>query len=437
MRLKRNQGKVFLDPARFLVLVCGRRWAKTTTSLVKLFHWAYHAGKREHGGVWGYFAPTYKQAKLIAWDILKSVVTPPYRAGRPNESELSVTLKNGQVIRLFGVDKAEHLFGVKLLGGVGDEFDQWKPKVYGSVIRPALSDTRGPFWFVGNPDATKRRLKDLYDECGLRLKREPGAPWSRYHFKSIEGGYIPDEEIAQAKLELDERTYMEQYEASFLDLLGQVYYGFNDDRNVCLKDPFGKLVEYNPRLPLRLAWDFNVSPFCVSASHFIDRVDDTVIGRPVNYTDIHVIDEFRIRNSNTVEMSHFILNKFRNHKAGIVVYGDAAGKSRHTVSSFSDYQIIMDIFKNMPGFQIKVKEANPAVKDRVNAVNSKLKSYSGKPHVFLQPKLKWLAKDFMNVIYKEGTVEIDKTTDLELTHFSDGFGYMCEYEFPVIRGYLS
>lgn len=434
-RLKRNQGKVFLDDHRFGVLVTGRRWAKTTTLALKLFSWAYGYSPETVGGVWGYFAPTYKQAKLIAWDIFKQVITPEYRIGLPNESELKITLRNGQTIRLFGMDKSEHLYGIKLLGGIGDEFDQWKPNVYDQVLRPALSDTKGKFWFAGNPDSTKRKLKELYDNVGMYRKEDPNTPWTRYHYKSTDGGYIPPEEIEQAKKDLDERTFKEQYEASFLDLLGQVYYGFTED-HVTDRDDHKLAVEYNPRLPIRLAWDFNVNPFCVSASHFISRTENNTTGRPYNYDDVHVFDEFGIRNSNTPEMAHFILNKYREHRSGFIIYGDASGKSRHTSSSLSDYQIIIDIFKNVPGFQVRVKDANPSVKDRVNAVNSKLRSYEGKRHVFINPRNKRLVKDFMSVKWKEGTMDIDKS-DLEITHMSDGFGYMCDVEFPVVRGYVS
>ena len=432
--MKPNQGKIYLDPKRFGIVVAGRRFAKTTTLLYKLFSWAYNAPEYD-GGIWGYFAPTYKQAKLIAWDILKRIAEPKYLLnGRANESDLQVILKNGQPIRLFGVDKPESLFGIKLLGGVGDEFDHWKPKVYDTYLRPALSDTGGKFWFAGNPDSTKRRLKALYDKIGLTVKENPNAPYARYKFKSIDGGYIPAEEIEQAKRDLDERTYLEQYEAAFLDLLGQVYYGFSD-ANVCDIDPHGLPVSYNPRLPIRIHWDFNVNPFCVGVSHFIQRNGRDGLGHPYVYQDVHVIDEFVIRNSNTTEMACVIREKYAQHKAGIICYGDAAGKARHTSSSMSDWQLIHNIFKDMQGFSLRVKEANPFVKDRINAVNSKLCNYQKERHVFIKPKCKRLVTDFMNVTFKDGSTDLDKS-DLDLTHISDGFGYMVDYEFPVIKTFV-
>lgn len=419
LNLRHRQGDVFLDEHRFLVLVAGRRWAKTTTLLMKLFKKAC-----ERRGNYGYFAPTYRQAKMIAWDILKNMIPPHYRYRQPHESELSITLINGSKIRLFGLDKANSLLGIKLHGALIDEYDQTKKDVYEAVLRPALADTQGFCWFVGSPDATKRKLRALYDE--VRINKRPD--WKTFHFKSIEGGYIPEEELENAKTELDPRTYREQFEASFEDVYGQVYYGFHPDYNV------DDRAVYNPHLPLRVFFDFNVNPFCVGFGHFIDyRKGDHLQSKP---DDIHVIDELIVCNSNTPQMCGFILERYGHHRGGFIVYGDAAGKSRHTSSSLSDYQIIVDRLKNIPGFQLRVKDANPAVKDRINAVNSKLLAYDGSRHVFLHPKTtKGLQKDFMNVTYKEGSTDIDKS-DLERTHISDGFGYMCEYEYPVLRSFI-
>lgn len=381
----------------------------------------------EKKGLYGYFAPTYGQAKLIAWEILKSIVPLHYQSGLPNESELYIRLRNGSRIRLFGLDRPERVFGVKLAGALIDEYDQTKNNVYETYIRPALSDSMGFCWFIGNPDATKRKLKNLFDDVQINKRSD----WVAFHYRSIDGGYIPKEEIEAAKRDLDPRTFREQYEASFEDLLGQVYYGFNPELNICEKDPFGSKVDYNPNLPIRLFWDFNVSPLCVGVAHQIERKDE--FGKP--YKDIHVIDEFALRNSNTPEACKLIIQKYQNHRSGVVIYGDATGSARNTASSLSDYQIILDAFKNMPGFRMCIKNSNPQVKDRVNSVNSRLQSYDGKRHVFIKPGLKALPKDFMSVTYKENSFDLDKT-DLELTHMSDAFGYMCDYDFPVVRSYV-
>lgn len=415
--LKKNQSTVYEDLHRFIVLIAGRRWAKTTTLLVKL----RDQGAFENPGLYGYFAPTYRQAKLIAWDVLKSISPRIYVSGKPNESELSISYINGAKIRLFGLDNPEGILGVKLAGAVIDEYDNVKNGVFESVIRPALSDSMGFCWFAGTPDSRSKRLKDLFQDIKIN-KRED---WSAYHFRSIDGGYIPAEEIENARRDLDPRTFREQYEATFEDQMGQVYYAFSFDDNV------SSSVEYNPNLPLSVFWDFNVDPLCVGFGHRHEGRDDF---RNKTYR-LDVFGELILRNSNTPEMCRAIIERFKNHKAGIVHYGDATSKSRNTASCLSDYQIIFDHFKNFPNVSLKFKDSNPHVKDRVNAVNSMLLSADGKRRLKIHPSCKKLIKDLLDVSYKEGTNEMDKS-NIELTHISDGLGYWIDYDFPVTRNYV-
>jgi hypothetical protein len=417
--LKPNQSRIFLDDSRFIVSICGRRFGKTTTLAVKLVKKAL-----EKKGLYAYCAPTYRQAKLIAWDIFKSTI-PKKLKKKTNESELSITLLNGSTIRLFGLDRAESLLGVKLAGALLDEYDQTKLGVYEQVIRPALSDSLGFCWFIGSPDSTKRRLKELYDD--VRTKRLDG--WSAYHFTSLDGGYIPESEIETAKRELDPRNFREQYEASFEDVHGQVYYGFSPDHNI--RDD----IAYLPNLPIRLCFDFNVNPFCIVVCQEYERETDDPLRRKERI--VHALDEIRLENSNTAEACKAFLDRYGSHKGGVIVYGDSTGNSRHTSSSLSDYQIIIDHLKNMPRFTVRIKSANPPVKDRINAVNAMLCNYLGERRLFLnRKKTQWLQKDLMNVIYKKGTTEIDKTYDLSLTHMSDAMGYYIENEFSVHRGFF-
>lgn len=426
VELKANQGDIYLDESRFMVVVCGRRFGKTTTLLMKLFG---RACKRP--GLYGYFAPTYKQAKLIAWKILKTIVPAHYRVGKPNESELYITLKNGSEIRLFGMDNAENLYGIKLFGGICDEYDQMDPQDVKDVIRPAVSDTGGPLWYCGTPDASRGNLKALFNEVRTEKKQGKRLNWATYKYKSIDGGYIPGEEIEEAKEELDERTYRQQYEATFETQDGKVYYAYDFDTHAQIG------AEYTPGLPVRMFWDFNVDPFCVGFAQ-VHAIPDPNNRAKILYQKAKVFDELVIRNSNTPEMCREFLKKpwMLNHRAGLWVYGDASGKSRSTKASQSDYQMIQDILSpKVNGFQLRVKDANPDVKDRTAAVNSMLKSYDGTVRTEIHPRCKWIHQDLMDVSRKPGTNDIDKKNP-DRTHSSDGLGYFIEYEFPVVKGYL-
>jgi hypothetical protein len=88
VRLKPPQFKVFRCAERFRVLVAGRRFGKTYLALVELCRVAFQKDKKAKA--W-YVAPTYRQAKRVAWKALKQM-TKEYWSGKPNETDLTIEL---------------------------------------------------------------------------------------------------------------------------------------------------------------------------------------------------------------------------------------------------------------------------------------------------------------------------------------------------------
>jgi hypothetical protein len=113
---KPPQWKVFGCVERFRVLVAGRRFGKTHLALIELCQAAWGKGRQ----AW-YVAPTYKQAKRIAWNRLKQI-TKPYWAGKPNETDLRIELIAGGTIALRGADNYDSLRGEGLDFIVLDEY---------------------------------------------------------------------------------------------------------------------------------------------------------------------------------------------------------------------------------------------------------------------------------------------------------------------------
>jgi hypothetical protein len=118
------------------------------------------------------------------------------------------------------------------------------------------------------------------------------------------------------------------------------------------------------------------------------------------------------------------------------VYGDAAGGSRQTAGK-SDYQIVREFFRTAPEFNATyhVPAANPAVRDRINAMNSKLLNAAAYVGLVVDPKCKGLVKDMEQVAWKADnngnmTGDIDKSNK-ELTHVSDALGYLIEAEYGL------
>src|SRR5258706_9817030 len=218
--LKPPQWKVFTCDRRFRILAAGRRFGKTYLALIELVREAWGPGRL----VW-YIAPTYKQAKRIAWKRLKKL-TRPYWASKPNETDLSIELVGGGTIALRGADNYDSLRGVGLDFVVLDEFASMSLLVWTEVLRPALSDRQGGALFIGTP----RGFNHFYDLVQEAQGRED---WASFQFTTEQGGNVSESELEQAANEMDERTWRQEFEATFENSgEGLVYYAFDRNQNV-------------------------------------------------------------------------------------------------------------------------------------------------------------------------------------------------------------
>src|SRR5690242_567673 len=97
---------------------------------------------------YGHILPSLVQAKAVAWLPLKRVaeVVPGIKT---NESELSITYPNGNIVRLFSADNPDSLRGHPFSGVSYDEYSQHPPNIHGEVISKALADHLGYGVFAG------------------------------------------------------------------------------------------------------------------------------------------------------------------------------------------------------------------------------------------------------------------------------------------------
>ncbi|MES1257290.1 MAG: hypothetical protein ABUS51_02625, partial [Acidobacteriota bacterium] len=72
----------------------------------------------------------------------------------------------------------------------------------------------------------------------------------------------------------------------------------------------------------------------------------------------------------------------------------------------------------------RVPKANPPVRERVAAVNARLRNAHGDVRLLVDPKCRELIADFEQVSYKEDSVQVDKDKDRRRTHLSDALGYL-------------
>lgn len=146
-----GQKKVLASKARFKVVVCGRRFGKTMMAVVTILTEAL----RNPGGLYWYVAPTYRQAKNIAWRMFLSRIKlfPGWWQEKCviRSKDLIIELPNGSIIELKGAQDPDSLLGSGLDGVVLDEYAMdtfGDSPVWREAIRPALSDKMGWAIFI-------------------------------------------------------------------------------------------------------------------------------------------------------------------------------------------------------------------------------------------------------------------------------------------------
>jgi len=202
-----------MDSKRFGVVVAHRRMGKTVSAINHLIKDALL--NQKEAPRYAYIAPTYGQAKRVAWDYLVKYAEP--LGGTSNISELRVDFW-GRRIQLFGSDNPETLRGQYFDGVILDEIGDQNPKIWTDVCRPSLVDRQGWCLFIGTPKG-HNHFKELRD----RAKTEDG--WGLLEFKASETGVVDDIELKAAKNEMGEDKYRQEFECSFDAAVEGSYYG--------------------------------------------------------------------------------------------------------------------------------------------------------------------------------------------------------------------
>jgi hypothetical protein len=218
---------------------------------------------------YSYIAPTYKQAKKVAWRYLKKLAEPVTK--KVMESELSVELINGAVISLFGADNPDSLRGLYHDGVIIDEYGDIAPMLYGEIIAPAVADRDGWVVFIGTPKGPNH-FYELYKDAA----NDPD--WFNSTLRASESGVFSHERLNKIKKQpgMDEDTYNQEFECDFHAANKGAYYA--KQLNELEAAGHMGLFPWDPSKPVITAWDIGWS-------------DDTSIWfAQIHGKEIHIID---------------------------------------------------------------------------------------------------------------------------------------------------
>ena len=296
-----------MDSKRFGVVVAHRRMGKTVSAINHIIKDAIL--NQKEAPRYAYIAPTYGQAKRVAWDYLVKYADP--LGGSSNISELRVDFW-GRRIQLYGSDNPEALRGQYFDGVILDEIGDQNPKIWTDIVRPALADRKGWCLFIGTPKG-HNHFKELRD----RAEKEDG--WGLLEFKASETGVVDEVELKAARNEMGEDKYRQEFECSFDAAVEGSYYGqiLNEleDKNHMQEIPREELSR------TFTAWDLGMGD---STSIWVAQLVGTEV-RLIDYYENHGVglDHYVkwIRDNDYIKAEHILPHDVRVRELG-------SGKSR-------------------------------------------------------------------------------------------------------------
>ena len=302
-----------MQQQRWGVVVCHRRFGKTVFAINHILRDAIL--NQQPSPRYAYMAPTYRQAKNVAWDYLKQFAG-KIPGVKFHETELRCDLPTGARISLLGAENPDSLRGIYLDGVVMDEVAQMPENVFPEVLRPALSDRKGWGIFVGTPMG-HNAFYEIYEQAAA------SDDWLDVVYKASETGLLDDEELDAARAMMSADQYAQEFECSWNANVPGAIYGKE------LEDAQGDgrigNVPYDPTQKVDTFWDLGVGDS--TAIWFTQSV-----GRA-----IHVIDFYENRNEGLPHYCQVLQGKrylYGNHNAphDIEVRELGTGKSRREIA---------------------------------------------------------------------------------------------------------
>jgi hypothetical protein len=197
------QETVLKNSKRFNVLCCGRRWGKSALAVNLLSEPALE------GHPVGYFTPTYKLLDGTYTEVVNAL-SPLIK--RKHEHQF-IDLITGGRIEFWSLDNEMSGRSKKYKRAIVDEAafvkNLWKS--WTESIRATLTDLKGDAWFLSTP----RGKNDFFTLFSRGKAEHPN--WASFQMPTYTNPYIDASEIDDAKADLPELAFSQEYMAEFND----------------------------------------------------------------------------------------------------------------------------------------------------------------------------------------------------------------------------
>jgi len=220
MLLTPAQSEIAADTHRFRVVICGRKFGKTTLDSEELIGKAIY---KDDARIL-YIAPTLMDARTLMWDRLKQRLFKAIVSENDTRLEIKVRTVHGGTSTIFlgSWEKIENYRGDEFDFVLCDEFQNYRNFWVGwqEALRPTLTPRKGEALFTG----TAKGFNHAYDLYNMAYS---DPDYKSFHFTTYDNPWIPQEEIEKARSELPEDKFAQEYLGDFRKSEGLVFKEFN------------------------------------------------------------------------------------------------------------------------------------------------------------------------------------------------------------------
>lgn len=412
-RLNRPQARFLALPQKYKAFVAGFGSGKTFVGSAGLCQHAWEMPKVNSG----YFAPTYAQIRDIFYPTIEEVAFDWGFTTDIHESNHEVSLYAGTQYRCTilcrSMEKPGEIVGFKIGKALIDELDVMKMAKAETAWRKIIARMRYKVDGLLNGvdvTTTPEGFKFVYQQFVKQVREKPelAALYGLVHASTYENGKnLPDDYIPSLLASYPPQLITAYIRGLFTNLTsGSVYPNFDRVLNHTPET-------IKPGEALHIGMDFNV----MNMTAVVNVVRDDL---PLSLEELTKVRD-------TPTMARMLKERYLDKNHPVVIYPDASGGNTSSKNaSESDLSIL-----KQAGFQISVNPANPAVKDRINAVDAMTLNAEGKRRWLVNTDACPALTEAQEQQAWDKNGEPDKKTGHD--HPNDAVGYFLVKRYPIVK----
>lgn len=363
----------------------------------------------------GYFAPTYPHIRDIFFPTIEEVAEDWGLRVDIKEANKEVHVYSGRSYRTTiicrSMERPGDIVGFKIGHALVDEIDVMKKAKAQVAWRKIIARMRQKAAGLLNGvdvTTTPEGFGFAYDQFVKQVQARPEARalYGLVQASTYENGQnLPDDYIPSLRASYPPNLIDAYLDGKFVNLAqGSVYPNFDRRKNhtpEAIRD--GE--------PLHIGMDFNVLNMTAEVS--VIRED-----RPLTLAELTKVRD-------TPTMARLLRERFAGHE--VTIYPDASGGNTSSKNaSESDLSIL-----RQAGFTVRANPSNPAIKDRVNAVNALILNADGERRWLVNTDACPALTESLEQQPYDANGEPDKAGGLD--HPPDAVGYFLCHRWPIER----